>query len=98
MRALRGLMRLKTLVQGNLAKQQASNTLRCMQTLSRVQSQIRERRIRMFEENRAIQWQLQKKHEKEVNKLQAAVNCLSIFAFCNADYGALCVIPHKCAL
>ncbi|KAJ4900526.1 Uncharacterized protein Rs2_14477 [Raphanus sativus] len=50
-RAMRGLVRLKSLMEGSVVKRQAANTLKCMQTLSRVQSQIRERRIRMSEEN-----------------------------------------------
>ncbi|KAK7277304.1 hypothetical protein RIF29_18455 [Crotalaria pallida] len=72
LRALKGLVRLKTLIQGHAVKRQATSTLRCMQTLARLQSQIRERRIRMTEENRALQRQLQQKHEKELEKLQAA--------------------------
>ncbi|KAK7380757.1 hypothetical protein VNO78_33274 [Psophocarpus tetragonolobus] len=70
--ALRGLVRLKTLVQGQSVKRQAASTLRSMQTLARLQSQIRERRIRMSEENRALQRQLQQKHEKELEKLRAS--------------------------
>ncbi|XP_045818355.1 protein IQ-DOMAIN 3-like isoform X2 [Trifolium pratense] len=73
LRALRGLVRLKTLVQGQSVKRQADSTLRCMQTLARLQSQVRERRIRMSEENQALQRQLQQKHEKELGKLQASV-------------------------
>ncbi|CAJ1947782.1 unnamed protein product [Sphenostylis stenocarpa] len=72
LRALRGLVRLKTLVQGQSVKRQATSTLRSMQTLARLQSQIRERRIRMSEENLALQRQLQQKHEKELEKLRAA--------------------------
>ncbi|KAL5807245.1 hypothetical protein ACOSQ4_029978 [Xanthoceras sorbifolium] len=66
LRALRGLVRLKSLMEGAVVKRQASNTLRCMQTLSRVQSQIRSRRIRMSEENQALQRQLLQKHAKEL--------------------------------
>ncbi|XP_044472843.1 protein IQ-DOMAIN 2-like [Mangifera indica] len=65
-RALRGLVRLKLLMEGPVVKRQATNTLRCMQTLSRVQSQIRSRRIRMSEENQARQKQLLQKHAKEI--------------------------------
>ncbi|XP_047147023.1 protein IQ-DOMAIN 3-like isoform X1 [Vigna umbellata] len=72
LRALRGLVRLKTVVQGQSVKRQASSTLRSMQTLARLQSQIRERRIRMSEENQALQRQLQQKHEKELENLHAA--------------------------
>ncbi|KAK1563900.1 hypothetical protein Q3G72_034889 [Acer saccharum] len=66
LRALRGLVRLKLLMEGAVVKRQACNTLRCMQTLSRVQSQIRSRRIRMSEENQALQKQLLQKHAKEL--------------------------------
>ncbi|GMG99377.1 hypothetical protein Nepgr_001217 [Nepenthes gracilis] len=70
LRALRGLIRLKSLIEGQSVKRQATTTLRCMQTLARVQSQIRSRRIRMSEENQALQRQLQQKHEKELEKLR----------------------------
>lgn len=73
LRALRGLVRLKSLIQGQSVKRQATTTLRCMQTLARVQSQIRARRIRMTEENQALQRQLQQKHEKELEKMRASV-------------------------
>lgn len=80
MRALRGLVRLKTVVQGQSVKRQASSTLRSMQTLARLQSQIRERRIRMSEENQALQRQLQQKHEKELENLRAAVSIMCMFS------------------
>ncbi|KAK9741501.1 hypothetical protein RND81_03G110800 [Saponaria officinalis] len=70
LRALRGLVRLKALVEGQSVKRQAATTLRCMQTLARVQSQIRSRRIRMSEENLALQRQLQLKHETELEKFR----------------------------
>lgn len=76
LRALRGLVRLKTLIQGNNVKRQATSTLKCMQTLARVQSQVYARRIRMSEENEALQRQLQQKHEKELEKLKASVSSL----------------------
>ncbi|XP_062179682.1 protein IQ-DOMAIN 2-like [Phragmites australis] len=65
LRALRGLVRLKSLVEGNSVKRQSASTLRCMQTLSRVQSQIRSRRVKMSEENQAFQRQLLLKQELE---------------------------------
>lgn len=58
-------MRLKSLIDGNSVKRQAASTLRCMQTLARVQSQIRSRRLRMTEENQALQRQLLLKKELE---------------------------------
>ncbi|KAI3446162.1 hypothetical protein Pfo_002827 [Paulownia fortunei] len=70
LRALRGLVRLKSLVDGPTVKRQTANTLKCMQTLSRVQSQIQSRRIRMSEENRALQRQLLQKRAKELESLR----------------------------
>lgn len=74
LRALRGLVRLKTLIEGQSVKRQATTTLRCMQTLARVQSQVRSRRIRMSEENLALQRQLQLKHEKDLENLRATMS------------------------
>ena len=74
LQALRGLMRLKSLIQGQSIKRQATTTLRCMQTLARVQSQIHARRLGMSEENQALQRQLQQKCEKELEKLRASVS------------------------
>ncbi|KAI9098567.1 hypothetical protein K1719_025192 [Acacia pycnantha] len=68
--SLRRLMRLKTSLQGHCMKQQAAESLRCMRTIAKEQSQVRERRIRMSEENQSLQRQLQGKHEKELNKPQ----------------------------
>ncbi|GMI96563.1 IQ-domain 2 [Hibiscus trionum] len=68
--ALKGLIRLKSLMEGPVVKRQAASTLRCMQAFSGVQCQIRIRRIRMTEENRAFQRQLLQKHAKEIVNLQ----------------------------
>ncbi|CAA6669323.1 unnamed protein product [Spirodela intermedia] len=70
LRALKGLVRLKSLLHSNAVKRQSAATLRCMQTLSKVQSQIRTTRIRMTEENQALQRQLQLKREKELEALR----------------------------
>ncbi|CAK7342964.1 unnamed protein product [Dovyalis caffra] len=70
LQALRGLARLKSLMEGPTIKRQASHTLRCMQTLTRVQSQIHIRRIRMSEENQALQRQLLQKHAKDLESLR----------------------------
>lgn len=70
LRALRGLVRLKTLVEGPAVKRQTANALKSMQNLSRVQSQINSRRIRMSEENQALQKQLLQKRAKEMESLQ----------------------------
>ncbi|XP_076898180.1 protein IQ-DOMAIN 3-like [Bidens hawaiensis] len=64
--ALRGLGRLKSMVQGQSVKRQATSTLKCMQTLTRVQSEVRSRRVHMSKENKVVQ-QLLLKHEKELN-------------------------------
>ncbi|GMY14702.1 protein IQ-DOMAIN 1-like [Fagus crenata] len=70
LRALRGLVRLKSLMEGPVVKRQAAKTLRCMQTLARVQCQIRTRRIRMSEDNQALQRQLLQKQAKELECLR----------------------------
>lgn len=99
LRALRGLVRLKSLIDGNAVKRQATTTLRCMQTLARVQSQIRSRRIKMSEENQALQRQLLQKREKELENLRASV-CLPVFLFLLLPSLALCylLVPllHVC--
>ena len=59
-------------------QRQATTTLRCMQTLARVQSQIRARRIRLQEENQALQRQIEQKREKDIEKFQVSVSSLSI--------------------
>lgn len=70
LRVLRGLARLKTLMQGPSVKRQTTNALKCMQTLVRVQYEIQARRLRTTEENQARQRQLLEKHGKELDKLQ----------------------------
>ncbi|CAL5209253.1 unnamed protein product [Lathyrus oleraceus] len=72
LRGLRGLARLKALVKGQSVQRQAATTLQCMQTLSRLQSQVSARKVRMSEENQSFQRQLQQKREKELDKLHAA--------------------------
>ncbi|KAG7565395.1 IQ motif EF-hand binding site [Arabidopsis suecica] len=68
LRALRGLVRLKSLVQGKCVRRQATSTLQSMQTLARVQYQIRERRHRLSEDKQALTRQLQQKHNKDFDK------------------------------
>jgi hypothetical protein len=70
LRALRGLVRLKSLVEGPMAIRQTANTLKHMQTLSRVQSQINSRRMRIYEENQALQRQILQQRAKELASLQ----------------------------
>lgn len=74
LRALRGLVRLKSLIQGPTVKRQTANALRYMQTVARVQSQIQSRRIRMSEENQALQRQLLQKRAKELTSSQIGEN------------------------
>lgn len=66
LRSMRGLVRLKSLVQAPPVKRQTTTALRCMQTLARVQAQIQSRRIRMSEENQALQRQLLQIRAKEL--------------------------------
>ncbi|ESQ49100.1 hypothetical protein EUTSA_v10020721mg [Eutrema salsugineum] len=73
-REMRGLARLKLLMDGSVVQRQAANTLKCMQTLTRVQSQIRSRRVRMSEENQARHKQLLQKHAKELGGLKNGGN------------------------
>lgn len=73
LRDMRGLARLKLMMEGSVVQRQAANTLKCMQTLSRVQSQIRSRRIRMSEENQARHKQLLQKHAKELGGLKVSL-------------------------
>ncbi|KAG6728448.1 hypothetical protein I3842_02G173400 [Carya illinoinensis] len=74
MRALRGLVRLKSFIQGQSVNRQAATTLEYMQTLSRVQSQLRARRNQMLEENQALQQQFQQKRDKELQKLRNSMS------------------------
>ncbi|KAL6987431.1 hypothetical protein U1Q18_013180 [Sarracenia purpurea var. burkii] len=68
-RGLRGFVRLKSLVQALPVKRQTANALRYMQALTRAQSQIQSRRIRILEENQALQGQLLQKNPKEYESL-----------------------------
>ncbi|XP_022947285.1 protein IQ-DOMAIN 1-like [Cucurbita moschata] len=69
-RTLRGLLRLKLLMESSVLNRQAMNTIRCMQVFVRVHSQIRSRRLRKLEENQALQKQLLQKHTKEQENSQ----------------------------
>ncbi|KAD5961976.1 hypothetical protein R6Q59_000109 [Mikania micrantha] len=72
LRAVRGLRRLQSLVQGQSVKRQTTTSLKRMQTLAHVQSQVRSRRVRMSEENKVLQ-QLLLKHEKEFNSINSSL-------------------------
>lgn len=73
LRALKGLVRLKSLVGGQSVKRQSAATLKCMQTLSRVQFEIRSRRLGSTDENMSLQRQIQLKHEKELEKQKVSI-------------------------
>ncbi|KAG4959486.1 hypothetical protein JHK87_036119 [Glycine soja] len=68
--ALRGLVRLRSLMEGPVVKRQAISTLRSMQTFAHLQTQIRSRRLRMLEENQELQKQLLQKHAKELESMR----------------------------
>ncbi|WVZ68291.1 hypothetical protein U9M48_017250 [Paspalum notatum var. saurae] len=70
LRALRGLVRLKSLVDGNAVKRQTAHTLHCTQTMTRVQTRIYSRRVKLEEEKQALQRQLQLKHQRELEKIK----------------------------
>ncbi|KAL0922464.1 hypothetical protein M5K25_006452 [Dendrobium thyrsiflorum] len=67
---LRGLVRLKLMVNRMAVKRQTINTLHSMQTLARVQAQLRERKVRLSEENQTLHKQRQLKREKELEKFK----------------------------
>ncbi|KAJ3669142.1 hypothetical protein LUZ60_011092 [Juncus effusus] len=69
LRALKGLARLKTLVDGNTVKRQTEKALHFVQSQTRIQSAIRSRRRQMVEEKQAIQ-KLAKLKQKEQDKLK----------------------------
>ncbi|XP_075083948.1 protein IQ-DOMAIN 3-like [Nicotiana tabacum] len=70
-RALKGLVRLKKMIEGQSVKRQTTSALRYMHTLAHVQSETRTRRIRMLEDNMALPRHFQQKNEKEQEKLIA---------------------------
>ncbi|CAH9135907.1 unnamed protein product [Cuscuta epithymum] len=76
LRGLKGLVRLKTMLHGQCVKRQIASTLKCLQTIARVQSEVRSTRLRMWEEEEhALQRQLQQKwHANEIEKLRV-VHC-----------------------
>lgn len=74
------MARLKTLLQGRYVKRQMNAMLSSMQTLTRLQTQIQERRNRLSEENKARHRLLQQKgHQKEHNQNQNLVINFHIF-------------------
>jgi len=67
-RPLRARRRLTLLIRGHAAKRQTASALIRMQTMARVQSQVRSRGIRMAEVNEALQRQLRQRREEDVVK------------------------------
>ncbi|KAJ4866834.1 IQ-domain 4 [Raphanus sativus] len=66
LRMLRGMVRLKTLLQGKYVKRQMTAMLSSIQTLTRLQTQIQARRNQLSEENKARHTLIQQKgHQKE---------------------------------
>lgn len=76
---LRGMIRMKRVLDGNTVKFQTTKSLQCMQTMARVQAQIHSRRVRMAEENQALQRHLQQKCEKELEKVKVRMCFFSVF-------------------
>lgn len=74
-------MRLKSLVQGKCVRRQATSTLQSMQTLARVQYQIRERRLRLSEDKQALTRQLQQKHNKDFDKVSKSNPYKDVYNF-----------------
>ncbi|XP_042398654.1 protein IQ-DOMAIN 3-like [Zingiber officinale] len=68
--SLRGLVRMKRVLDANTVKFQTTKSLQCMQTMARVQAQIHSQRVRMAEENQALQMHLQQKCENELEKFK----------------------------
>lgn len=67
---MRAQRRLHLRIQGQAVKRQTTSTLMTIQTMARVQSQVRTRKIRMAEVNEALQRQLLQKREKEFDKVR----------------------------
>ncbi|KAK8955870.1 Protein IQ-DOMAIN 1 [Platanthera guangdongensis] len=70
---LRGMVRLKLMANRNAVKRQMVSTLHRMQSLARIQSQIRERRIRLSEENQTLHRQKEQFEAKLQKKQEAAL-------------------------
>ncbi|KAH7281497.1 hypothetical protein KP509_36G050800 [Ceratopteris richardii] len=64
-RALKGLMRLQALIQGDTVSNQATATLRCMQSLVRVQTQVRESRNHKAEQQQQLKKQQHQQREEQ---------------------------------
>ncbi|CAF1703782.1 hypothetical protein HID58_053513 [Brassica napus] len=71
---MRRWARLKLLMEGLVVQRKAANTLRSMQTFTRMQSKIRSMRIRMAEESQARHKHLLQKHAKKIGGSKNGVN------------------------
>lgn len=61
------------LIRGQAAKRQTASALIRMQTMARVQSQVRSRGFRMAEVNEALQRQLRQRCEEDVVKVRSSI-------------------------
>jgi len=68
-------------MEGPVVKRQAISTLRSVQTFAHLQNQIRSRRLKMLEENQALQKQLLQKHAKELESTRVCVSFPLTFLF-----------------
>ncbi|KAK1441463.1 hypothetical protein QVD17_07372 [Tagetes erecta] len=66
--SLRTMTRLNSWIQGQAVKEQTASTLKRIQTMGRVQSQVRTRTTRMAEVNKTLQRQQTQKREKVLYK------------------------------
>ena len=70
-------MRLKTVVGGKSVERQAAASLKCMQTMARLQSEIRARRTLLLEENPSVHRQNGWIHDDDLDKSRGFVSFLA---------------------
>lgn len=81
LRALKGLVRLKALVDGSIVKRQTEKTVQSIHAETRIQFEIHARRRQMVEENQAMQKQLQLKEKEESLKVNELLYSFLFFFF-----------------